>query len=444
MADLAWRKFPVNTIRNENLDYISFMLPKELATAPYMFYMTAVCTCDDDGVFDIEDGVIYARMMKTGTPADVFNIARLMCERKIIAKIVANENKFMITDWEAPERRNTVRAKTAEERRAIIAQKILAEQKQKAINQQTAPELYPFPTACNPSPSEPAESMPDFDKLRAMRTQNDAFFCALNDKNTKNVANTEREERETDTQRDKQTETREENTESRDKETHTQREGCKPTGLEGPYGFPPEEIRAEPRPERPTEDKVRPEESPLQSEIYVPESNETAVSEKVDEGMTDNGELAELAVSFFVQKSMLFRKEYDMHKILELCKRVRELATEKNPAKVIMKTILKQFDIIHANVGSYYHDCPLTPQFLLKHETWAHVLTKVSGILLNSEDNKSRWTEQIERDPAEAEAIEADVTAECIKYGIDPESPSRLAELVLAKASLSASPQDTG
>ena len=180
MNDLAWRKFPVNTIRNEELDYISYLLPKSLSAAPYMFYMTAICKCDDDGVFDIEDGVIFSRLMRMGSPGDVMEIAKMLTERRILTQVTASKPSiYMITDWDAPDRRGVVKTKTAEERRAIIAAKIEAEQNAR-LQRQPQPAYRPQPEIQIPNEiwTQPASA---------------AFFCPDFDKNAQIVEKTERE-----------------------------------------------------------------------------------------------------------------------------------------------------------------------------------------------------------------------------------------------------------
>lgn len=74
MAEMRWRKMPLGIIRDENLLYISEKLPKELSYAPWMFYYTALSIADNDGIFDLEDGVVFARLMKVDSPAIVFRL----------------------------------------------------------------------------------------------------------------------------------------------------------------------------------------------------------------------------------------------------------------------------------------------------------------------------------------------------------------------------------
>lgn len=435
MTELSWRKFPVNTIRNENLDYIAFMLPAELKSAPFMFYMTAVCTCDDDGVFDLEDGVIFSRLMRVGSPGDVLKIAYYMVTRRIITQVIPGSNIFMITDWEAPERRGVTRAKTAEERRAYVAQRIDAERRAKAPEYQAPLQSfndYPFPSEPQPTGwTEPAKSEPD------------PFFCGLNDKNAKNVAQTERE-REKETKTD--TEEREFK-ESREK-THTHTETTEPpTPLESVSGSVAEESKAED-----TNTETQNTES-LAEEALTAGSNTTVeaggtVSEEEKSKLcaSEDMELVEAINTFFVRNSLLFSPEYDSHKVMEIIRRVKLLETPKNPAKIIIQTVLRQFKIRSETKNDYFYKCNLTPQFLLSANTWAHMLQDASALLLRNNEDKTAWLDQMdkEKDLEQVEAISNDVEAQCIQYGIDPKDPQRLSKLLAKTAAGPGKNTDTG
>lgn len=447
MADLAWRKFPVNTIRNEHLDYISFMLPLEMKCAPYMFYMAAVCTCDDDGVFDLEDGVIFSRLMRIGTPADVFTIARLMVQYKVITQVVPGRSVFMITEWEAPERRGIPKSKTAEERRAYVAQRIEAEQRAKAPEYQPPLQSfnYPFPPMPEPHHQDGAVA-------GAVAS---AFFCDLNDKNAKSVDETERERGD---RREIQTETKEiieskRDTHTEDTERLEKREATEPTPpLESGSGSVAEETRPEQTKTEPIDTEYL---NSLTEEALTPGSNMAVESSgKVNEEKKSNScasediELVEAINTFFVRNSLLFNPEYDHHKVMEIIRRVKLLETEKNPAKIIIQTVLRQFKIRSETKGDFFYKCNITPQFLLNQNTWSHMLQEASALLLRNNEDKTAWQNQIntEKDLEQVEAISNDVEAQCIQYGIDPNDPARLAKILqkTAKPEGSVNHEDTG
>ena len=428
MNDLAWRKFPVNTIRNEELDYISYLLPKSLSAAPYMFYMTAICKCDDDGVFDIEDGVIFSRLMRMGSPGDVMEIAKMLTERRILTQVTASKPSiYMITDWDAPDRRGVVKTKTAEERRAIIAAKIEAEQNAR-LQRQPQPAYRPQPEIQIPNEiwTQPASA---------------AFFCPDFDKNTQIVEKTERERENKESIRDTHTENTEDMREEREADT-----ACGP--MEGPTAVSTEENKAE------TKDQTQ-EAEPKEQEMYEPspELQGNLVEQAI--GISDEGEkesapeeaikpLEDIANDFFVRNSLVFVKDADAHAIRTLAERVYRLKTPNNPPEIVMKTILRQFKIRATTKTDYFYGCNFTPQFLLSENTWKHILSQCSALLMTYKEDNSEWQLQMMvKNPEEQAAIDDDIKAQCLKYGVDPSDPKRITKL-LAKQAASATAQNTG
>ena len=133
LNDLAWRKVPRNIIRNKDLDYISSLMPERLTAAPMLLYFIMYCKADDDGVVDLEDGVIYSRLTHIATPREVLDIAALMTRRKLLIPVMDGTNVYLIDDWDIPMRPGTKPARTMEERRANVAAKIRAEQEHKKV-----------------------------------------------------------------------------------------------------------------------------------------------------------------------------------------------------------------------------------------------------------------------------------------------------------------------
>lgn len=455
MNDLAWRKFPVNTIRNEELDYISYLLPKELAAAPYMFYMTAICKCDDDGVFDIEDGMIFSRLMRMGSPVDVIDIARMLTERRILTQVTASKPSiYMITDWDAPDRRGVVKTKTAEERRAIIAAKIEAEQNARLQRQPQPQRPQPsiqIPNEIWTAPPAQITGKPwntvdnpaiDFNKMReAVQPASAAFFCPDFDKNAQNVEKTERERENIESIRDTHTENTEDMREEREADT-----ACGP--MEGPTAVSTEENTAETR-------NLRQEAEPGEQEMYEPSAELQGDLVEQAIGNSDEGEkesapeeaiklLEDIADDFFVRNSLIYVKDADFHAIKTLAERVYRLKTPNNPPEIVMKTILRQFKIRATTKTDYFYGCNFTPQFLLNQNTWKHILSQCSALLMTHKEDNSEWQLQmLVKNPEEQAAIDDDIQAQCLKYGVDPKDPKRITKL-LAKQAASKTAKDTG
>lgn len=463
MADeLAWRKFPRSAISSAELDYISFTMAPNEKQAPYMFFMTMFCRCDDNGVFDLEDGVIFARLMRIENTALVFKIAELMTQRRILTRIIPNEQIFMITDWDPPERRNNYISKTMEERRAAVANKIMEERKRAQAVQ--APEAIPYtppftvtsvtdrvPQAAPATPAEPQPSVTvTVSAEQRAKILAEAFggavfsgaepsptnFFDLKTTKNENLSSKQRErEKEIDTERDKKeigdTHTQEIRERERDQraEREEQREAKQaPANLkEASASFAEENTQEQQEDTQDTE-----------GESIIEMALTKAEAEKVEKNKQDENEYLEVrsslrsyAEEYFIKNCLGFNAEANSSLIEKVCRQVFKLRSAKNPPQIILQTILKTFGAMSADRNSHYHDTPLTPEYLLKPGIWAHVLHKAGTILITSNENKEAWAAQMQEvSDAESLAVENDITERCKKYGIDPASPNRLSALM--------------
>lgn len=399
MADeLAWRKFPRNAARDENLDYIAYLLGDKAPQA-LLFFTIMYCICDDDGVFDLEDGIIFSRMMKTGTPDDVFHVASLMEKRRIIVRCI--DHVYMIRNWDAPQRTSNFgrTARTMEERRAAVAKKIAEERRKN-------PEAEP-----------------------------DDFFCLENDKNANFVVTERERERETDRPEETERTQREENLETERKETHT--EGVVTAPISGASTTPSEESVIK---NTDPEEKARPIEQPeekvstgkmlagIAAEVYE-------VRQHYDQ--EKRRQLLCQLNDFFAKNCLGYdRQRYTGH-VSEIADRIFRLATEKNPAEMVAAIMTSQFVALSHNDG-YFKDIPISPDNLLKPGVYAHVLNNAGRILLTKDQDKTTWqaeTEKYMQNAAENHAVVDNwLEEECLKYGIDPHDPQRQVELMRAKA----------
>lgn len=397
MADeLAWRKFPRNAARDENLDYIAYLLGDKAPQA-LLFFTIMYCICDDDGVFDLEDGIIFSRMMKTGTPDDVFHVASLMEKRRIIVRCI--DNVFMIRNWDAPQRSSNFgrSARTMEERRAAVAKKISEERRKEPVD----------------------------------------FFCTENDKNANFVVTQREIERERETDRPEETERtqREENLETERKETHT--EGVVTAHSISASTTPPEEsVKKNTDPEvkvrhkEPEEEKISPGKmlAGMAAEVYE-------VRQHYDQ--EKRRQLLCQLNDFFAKNCLGYEwKRYTAY-VSEIADRIFKLATEKNSAEMVAAVMTSQFLALSQNEG-HYKGVPLTPEYFLKAGVYAHVLNNAGRILLTKDQDKTTWqaeTEKYMQNSAENHAVVDNwLEEECLKYGIDPHDPQRQVELMRAKA----------
>lgn len=401
MADeLAWRKFPRNAARDENLDYIAYLLGDKAPQA-LLFFTIMYCICDDDGVFDLEDGIIFSRMMKTGTPEDVFNVASLMEKRRIIVRCI--DHVYMIRNWDAPQRSSNFgrTARTMEERRAAVAKKIAEEKKKNPEN-------------------EPED-----------------FFYLDNDKNANFVVTQREREKERQIERPEETERiqREENLKTEIKETHT--EGVVTALTTGASTTPSEEsvkIQTESTEQDTKIESVEKKISPgkmlasMAAEVYEVRQHYDQEKRK---------QLLCLLNDFFAKNCLGYDRLHYQGHVSEIADRIFKLSTKKNPPEMVAAIMTTQFIALSQNDG-YYKGIPITPDSFLKAGVYAHVLSNAGKILLTKDQDKSAWqaeTDKYMQNAAENHAVVDNwLEEECLKYGIDPHDPQRQVELMRAKA----------
>lgn len=426
--DMTWRKLPRDLQTNENFTYIESKLKPELAAAPYMFYITALRLADDDGIFDLEDGVIFSRLMKIGTPDDVFIIANYMQIRKIITRVSAESNRCFLNDWDYPK---TQKPRTMAERRSIVLKQIEEEKAQKnpiqnaftiqdqqkaAINTIDSTELYN-------NASDPIQV--NFSKA----SKSDDFFCPENDKQAENVVKNvnddkiaENVDKENQTEREKERDTPE-RIDRLDK-THTE-----------------EGLRTSCQVLQPTEDTaaLADIENP-DSEIQREETAGTESSELAEQALAEfsvnHNEIVTQLNDWFVKNCYGYKPNAGRKPIDELAKRIEALASDVNPPDVIANVMLKEFKTM-SEKDQHWQNIPLLPAYLVKDGVYSHVMARASRILLNNNEQKKLWAEQLMvYEDKDFELIDNEINEQYLKYNINPNDPNRTLLLMQAKAQI--------
>lgn len=426
--DMVWRKLPIGIIRDEDMDLIADQLPPEMKAAPYMFYFTALCKADNDGIFDLEDGVIFSRLMRIGTPKDVFIIANLMMKRKLIMRY-GETSRCMITAWDYPQRE---KPRTIEERRKVVQQQIETEKKaepngqfsfQPIAQQQVNNEFSDF--------GEPVDRN-FFSHLNDKKAENVTknFFDDKNEKNVVKKIETEREkERERERLRVERIET---HTEREEEERETEKLAL--AAIEAAYSASTEEYTTE-----------HTENTEIHNEQTEQENNAMRILNQLEENnLVDHAENDEVRtqvygslVSFFTKNNLAFNEQRDKEELIRIVDRVIPLATARNPAPIVINVMLAQFKKL-SEEDAFYKGTPLTPYELLKPGMYGHVLQAASKILLNQSNKDGAWLDQMKQYEAEVakekSAIYNVMDQEYIQYGIDPADPNRAAKLLQIKA----------
>lgn len=405
LNDLAWRKVPRNIIRDENIEYISSLLPENLKAAPMLLYFIMYCKADDEGVVDLEDGAIYSRlMMNTATPEAVIEIARLMAKRKLLLPVVADVNVYIIEDWDIPARPGVRASRTMEERRAAVAAKIRQEQAQK-------------------------QDAIDFDRLRAGAN---AFFCAHDDK-IRVFVDTERDKREI-----------RENSETRDlkeierEKTHTESSNG---AFSAPYAaqeklqenFRQTDIQNPAELEKETQFELT---NPV---VSAPESLKPERVQNFEEQRTDaNRDIQEVYVvfkEFFAKNCLGFQEAKYKNELMDLAECICLLKDEINTPPVIAVMFCKQFKLLSEGEG-YYHNLPLFPSELLKPAVYRTVLSMTSKVLCNKSVAHG-WIEQSKAlNEIPGRAVYDDLQKMLLESNINPDSEHPLRDYLIKKATV--------
>lgn len=408
MTDLSWVKLPKNIITDEILDYISAMLPEHLKFAPYMFMLAIYKKIDDMGSFDLEDGLIFSRMMKLNRPEDVFLVANLFLKRGIITRI--KDTTCMLTDWEVIQKPNIKAPRTAEERREKIRQQIEAKNKDNSFD--------------------------IFAEYQKQTLTDPIFFVSNNDKKGENVVNDFYDDKKGENVVNVKIE-REIEREIEKKDTHTERK-APPSYLELSGAKEKQETTEEETQEE-TEEIL---ESVLQAldGVVIEGETENIKNERTERsGLAVKIEEVKTQVTeFFTKFDYAFNKSSQNGLLEQLASRIIELEDDYNSVKDITSVILSQFKKLTESAG-YFKDYPLTLEGLLKPGAYTHVLAKASKILVTQKEQSQKWVEQFTRTQQDLQEIK--IAKECGKfeeiytqYNISSDDPNRVAKLLQAKA----------
>ena len=416
LSDVRWRKMPIDLLTNETMNYIASQMPEGLEFAPFMFYQAALKKAGDDGEFDLEDGVIFARLMRVSDVTIVFKIANLMAQRRVIYHVAAGSNKCLLADWEYSDKKQP---RTLAERRAIVQHQIDAKKAMPIIKEEFAP-------ITSSENVQPSFICPDDDK-----NQKNVVKNVYDDKNTKNVVKkneTEREEREI-RERDKR------------EETHTERESLREgveTSAELPEGsatVPTPEKKAVARKTKKAETKT--EEVVTDS---VPASYDSSLAdEALKSGETKaegkNQEIESVLEAFFLNYSFGYNLKKGHPHVEALAKRIKELATSEAPGPLLAQTLCDAFKKMHDEPGNW-KDIPLLPLYMAKDGVWAHLLAIVSNKFKGK--RKKSFLDQAKEYEIQAEKEREDLItltdSEYEDYGIDPNDPAKAQKLLIAKS----------
>lgn len=459
LKDIYWRKYPLDLLNDENMLYIESLMPKQYKYAPYMFYITALKIADDDGVFNLDDGIIFARLMRIDNVSLVFTIANLMRKRNIIYRLFDDAAYCGLVDWEYPKQK----ARTLDERRRVVEAKLRQEEAKGYSHSD-------FPTdscagKCNdiPQANQKAPQTCDGKRRNAVQQRTEAGPASesqqadaqkMDDKNQKNVVKTvyddkiaknvvknkkterEKEERE---QRDLQanviSHTHTEKREITETEERDRKEQADSSGLQGPPLPTCEESITDVAEKELTETTET--EDDTQSLRSNPDERESALPLQVISEQ-DRGALLEYLEAFFVKNCYGFKPKQAANAMRKLAAAIESLSDEVNPPETIAAFMCKEFEnMTKGKHGKYWMDIPLLPSNMIKPRVWQE-LVQYAGKILATKANAKKFEDAMQQAKEDYEEdhkqVCDEIEGEYLKYNISPDDPNKVAKLLHEKS----------
>lgn len=463
LSDLTWRKYPLDLLMNENMAVVEAAMPKGFEYAPYMFYITALKKADNDGVFDLEDGVIFARLMRVENIEVVFLVANLMQQRHLIYRINGECNKCGLVDWEYPKNE---KPRTIAERRAIVEKQIQEAKNVRicteplAVLKNSKPVAGPEELAALENPEltgleNAAQLTPDNAGVFTAPKMDGNFICPENDKNAENVViekmddkNTKNVVKNFDTEREREkrdyTDTEEkEKTHTLDKTERLEKESvlaCAKFPIDFATAKTEKTAMAGEKSQDVTDSQNLETDGGIggSSEELGTEVEKAMTQGESDEGMTDGGSCKDYLNKFFVENCYGFVAKKSAWAMNKLAAEIDALADEENPSETIAALICAEFKRMHdGKVSDYFKDYPMRPSYMLKPRAWEHLMTYAAKILARNkgQNNFLKAAQKAKTDyEAERESVDVALADEYAKYGIDPADPNKATKIIQAKA----------
>ena len=448
LRDVYWRQYPIDLLNDEKMGYIESQMPAGYEYAPYMFYITALKLADDDGIFALDDGVIFARLMRVKDIELVYVVANLMRKYKIIYRLSDDSMLCGIVDWTYSDKKK----RTMAERKQVVMAAIERERAKTMSTKDFSPvgcagkcNDIPQSTACvgkcNDIPQGPGNNAPVPEQNAPEPAQSAVFFMPEDDKNRKNVVinadDDKNAENVTDIQTDIQTGSTDNTKQEVQTNTHTQQQA---TGY-GPIEGPPPAACQNSIPavadiqNSETDNETHSEQAACSDEIT--QLAEQAMS------IAGNSEETKSAVckkleDFFVKFCYGYDKKHGRHSVVKITDRICKLADDKNPADCICDILCKEFKKMN-ETGSgnpYWKGIALLPSNMLKDSVWSYLMG-FAGRILAKQSKDNAFLREAEKYKADAEKEQNNIAdflnEEYRKYGIDPEDPDRVQKMLIAR-----------
>lgn len=443
LRDVYWRQYPIDLLSDDKMACVEAMLPDEQKHIPYMIYIAALKLCDDNGVFDIDDGVVLARLTRVKDVQIIFNVVNLMRQRKILYRLFDQSTLCGLVDWTYADKK----PRTIDERRKLVAEKIQKEQARAGVDKdftlpgtQAAPmqQQYTAPAASTAAPVQEAETAP----------APQDFLCAKNDKNAKNVVISgmdDKNAKNVDTlQYNTVQDNKTEQTDNTNIQTNTHTIQQAP-GYALPEGAPPDACQNTKavglKIQTPdTENSNINTSENVNCDNEISKLAEMAWNESRSGGEEkDTGQLEVYLNDFFVKNCYgAYKKELSGKAIKALISEILALSDDVNPPETVASVLCSEFKkLCEGQREKYWQGTPMLPAYMIKPRILAEII-QYAGKILATAQNEKKFLEAAKKAQEESEKdkelVYDAVREEYVKYNIDPEDPNAQKLLLMAKS----------
>ena len=444
LRDVYWRQYPIDLLNDEKMGFIESMMPAGYEYAPYMYYITALKLADDNGIFDLDDGIIFARLMRVENVQLVFDVTNLMRKYKIIYRLSDDTQLCGIVDWSYSDKKK----RTLAERKQAALNAIEKERAKTMSTKDFGPvgcagkcNDIPQSTACvgkcNDIPQGTGNIAPVPEQDAPKPAQSAVFFMSEADKNRKNVVINADDDKNAENVTDIQTDSTNNTVQEVHTNTHIQQ-----TSACGPTMGPPADVCQNSIPAvaeiQNSETKNQTDSDDTISLNDIPSLAQEAMSIANGEAEKKDTALFDYLNDFFVKNCYGFEPKKSAKAISELARKINEVSDEMNPAIDVAAVLCSEYKkMTEGGRSDYWKGQPMLPSYMIKSRCWMELMQYAGKILATkSNENKFEMAIAQAREQVQSERAEIDEwqKAEYEKYGIDPASPDATMQLIRAKS----------
>lgn len=439
LRDVYWRQYPIDLLSDDKMACVEAMLPDEQKHIPYMIYIAALKLCDDNGVFDLDDGVVMARLTRVKDVRVIFDVVNLMRQRKILFRLFDKSTLCGLVDWTYSDKK----PRTIEERRRLVAERIQKEQARAGVDkdftmpgeepaapQQSAP-VAAASTAASRQEAETAPAPQDFLCAENDKNAENVVISGMDDKNAKNVVSTQYS-----TVQDNKTE--QTNIQDIQTNTHTQQQVPSSGRVIGPPLETCQDTNAVGVKKNTKTQNINTDgDASGADDISTLAEQAWSETQGSDEGK-DTGELVDYLNDFFVKNCYGFKKNQSAAAIKTLVSEIMQLSDDVNPPETVASVLCSEFKkLCEGQREEYWKGTPLLPAYMIKPRILAEIIQHAGKILATAQ-NEKKFLEAAKKAEeeynAEADIVSVAMREEYLKYNIDPDDPNAAKLIIAAKA----------